>query len=51
MEPEEIELDDLSRPEEQDYEEYETPFDWGPEFDRFMEDGPKQFYGVDPVNH
>ena len=51
MEPEEIELDDLSRPEEQDDEEYETPFDWGPEFDRFMKDGPKQFYGVDPVNY
>ena len=56
MEPlpcEDIELQDLSRPEEQpeDYEEYETPFDWVPEFDRFMVEGPRQFYGVDPVNH
>ena len=56
MEPlpgEEVELQDLSRPEEQvdDNEEWETPFEWSPEFDRFMEGGPRQYFGVDPLEN
>ena len=51
--PEDIELDNLSPPEEQvdDYEEYETPLTCGEDFDRFMAEGPRQFWGVDPVNN
>ena len=55
MEPvEEVELQDLGPREEEveDYEDaYETPLSWSEDFDHFMADGPRQYWGVDPVNN
>ena len=51
---EERELQDLRPPEEEveDYgDDYETPLTWLEDFDRFLTEGPRQFYGVDPVAH
>ena len=50
---EDIELQELSPPQGEDVDEseWETPFDWSPDFERFMSPGPRQFYGVDPINH
>ena len=48
MEPEEIEMQDFGPPEEEPYED-----SWGAvndDFERFL-DGPRQFYGVDPVSN
>ena len=47
-EPEEVEMKDLAPPEE----EYEDS--WGPvndDFACFLDDGPRQYFGVDPVNN
>ena len=51
---EERELQDLRPPEEEveDYgDDYETPLTWLEDFDRFLTEGPRQFFGVDPVAH
>ena len=51
--PEGIELQDLgpTSDKEEDDGDYETPFSWGEDFDRFTAEGPRHFFGVDPVNH
>ena len=49
MELEEVEMQEFTPPEDEPYEDlYGTVND---DFARFLDEGPRQYYGVDPVNN